>query len=154
MTLKDQILQKMYDLRISFIGGNLNKDQLDRIRTEVAEDYSTEGYHCESIVSVLEHQPLTGGCRRKYEEELAFPGGGIVICDGKKYGLREGAYYYGKYEYTPGFGAECYAGTATELETGRLCSLFWRVSEDWIPDEQEEDSACNWDIADYVRYED
>lgn len=154
MTSNDHVLQRMYDLRVSFLGRGLNKGSLDLIRDEVGEDFSNEQYHCESIASVLERQPLTDDCRRQYEEELAFPGGGIVSCDGNKYGLRKEAYYYGEYEHSPRFGAECYAALATELETGRSCTLFWRVSEDWNPDEQGEDSACNWAIANYVRYED
>lgn len=60
---------------------------------------------------------------------------------GRIYGLTQQAYYYGH---------DTYSALAVEIETGRSARVYWRMREDYDPEMQEEDNACDWDHTDHV----
>lgn len=72
------------------------------------------------------------------------------IHNGLHYRFLQDAYYYGEYEYSPGFRATCYAARAQEIESGRDCTVFWRIAH---PDAPEEEGVCDWPRIDYVAYD-
>lgn len=78
-------------------------------------------------------------------------GGGWADYQGRIYGLTQQAYYYGRCETSPGFGFDdAYSALAVEIETGRSARVYWRTREDYDPEVQEEDDACDWDRPDHV----
>ena len=112
------------------------RDHHDRIRTH--EDIATDNQG-----GWLPREDRILG-PEDYEE-------GRVSYGGRTYGLTQQAYYYGRCETAPGFGFDdAYSALAVEIETGRSARVYWRTREDYDPEVQEEEDACDWDHPDHV----